>query len=166
MILFESTYSRDKELFKEIYFYQYYKSGVFLICEIILGISLLGNLLSLIFDSEPYYYTLGYIMFFLLVQFLGYHRMVKISMEREKEISTNGVVIYTISVFEDKITQKTTLGSEYTIDFSNIRRIYKTSNYIMLQSTAKQLFILKKNSFTVSDSETFITFLHEKGYKI
>ena len=166
MILFESTYSRNKVLFKEIYLHYYYKSGIFLILEILMGISLLANLLSFIFDSEPYYYTLGYIMFFLLVQFWGYRRMIKISTAREKEISKNGAVVYTVSVFDDKIIQKTSLGSEYTIDFSEIRRTYRTSNYIVLQSVAKQLYILKKSNFTVSDSEKFIVFLREKGYKI
>lgn len=166
MILFESTYSRNKYLFKEIYFYHYYKNGIFLILEIIMGISLLANILSLIFDSEPYYYTFGYIAFFLLIQFWGYHKAVKIGMARENEISSNGAVAYTVSIYEDKITQKTSLGSEYTIDFSNIRKAYKTSNYIVLQSAAKQLYILKKDSFTVGDSENFLDFLHEKGYKI
>lgn len=167
MIIFESIYSRNKELFKEIYFHHYYKSGLFLLLEIIIGISLLANLLSLIFfGSEPYYYTFAYIIFILLVQFWGYHRMVKISVEREKEISTNGAVIYTISVLEDKIIQKTSLGSEYVIDFSNIKRAYKTSNYIALQSNARQLYILKRKGFTVGDEETFFVFLRNKGYKI
>lgn len=164
MVLFENTYSRDEGFFKEIYFHHYYKSRFFLICEIVVGISFFANLLFLLFDSEPYYYAFIYAILLPMIQFWGYRRSVKISMAREKEISTNETIVYTITVSEDKITSKTSLGTEYVIDFSRIKSVYKTMNYIMLQTSAKQLIALKKDSFSISDSEEF--FLRKKGYKI
>lgn len=101
-----------------------------------------------------------------MIRIWSYHRTVNISLAREKEIFAGGEIIYTVSVCEDKVIQKTTLGSEFAVDLSNIKKVYKTKNYIVLQSAAKQLYILKKDSFTVGDCESFMAFLRGKGYKI
>lgn len=165
--MFESTYLRSKEFYKEIYSHHYFKSGFALVLEILMGISLLGGLLSLIiFRSEPPYTSCVCIVFIVAMRIWSYHRTVKISLAREKEISAGGEIAYTVTVCEDKIIQKTSLGSEFAIDFTSIKKAYKTKNYIVLQSVAKQLYIWKKDSFTVGDCESFKAFLRGKGYKL
>lgn len=166
MGIFECKSTRNKKLYEEIYFHYYYKSGVFLVLEIIWGIAFLLNLISLFFDSEPYYFFFVCYVLFLLIQFLGYYRIVRVCVAREKEHSFNGPIEYTTIIYEDRVVQKSSLGSEYTMPFTNIKKAFKTSNYIVLQSAARQLFILEKEKFYVGDSEQLLLFLCKKGYKI
>ena len=87
-------------------------------------------------------------------------------MAREKEVSANGEILYTITVNEETITHKSSLGSEFFIGFSSIKKAYQTKHYIVLQSEAKQLYILKKDGFVVGNCDNFTKFLEMKGYKI
>jgi hypothetical protein len=87
-------------------------------------------------------------------------------MAREKEVSANGEILYTITVNEETITHKSSLGSEFSIGFSSIKKAYQTKHYIVLQSEAKQLYILKKDGFVVGNCDNFTKFLEMKGYKI
>ena len=75
-------------------------------------------------------------------------------------------ITYTVAASEDKIFHKSSLGTYQTIDLSVIKKAYKTKNYIVLQSQAKQLYVFKKDAFTIGEEHTFLTFLRGKGYKI
>lgn len=166
MILFESTHVRNKEFYKEIYSYYHFKSKSAVILEVIVGMALLTSLLSLVFDTSVDYTIYGCILFIILVRLWSYRRTVKISMDREKEISSEGEITYTVAASEDKIFHKSSLGTYQTIDLSVIKKVYKTKNYIVLQSQAKQLYVFKKDAFTIGEEHTFLTFLRGKGYKI
>ena len=90
MILFERTHVRNKDFYKEIYSYHHFKSKSAVILEVIVGIGLLTSLLSLVFDTSVDYTIYGCILFIILVRLWSYRRTVKISMDREKEISSEG----------------------------------------------------------------------------
>ena len=121
MILFESTHVRNKDFYKEIYSYHHFKSKSAVILEVIVGIGLLTSLLSLVFDKSVDYTIYGCILFIILVRLWSYRRTVKISMDREKEISSEGEITYTVAASEDKIFHKSSLGTYQTIDLSVIK---------------------------------------------
>lgn len=164
--MFECKGIRDKKLFKEIYFHILYKSGINLVLEIICGILFVLNIISVFCDDEPFYFFFYCYALIIVFKIWYYNRLVGICVAREKEHSFNGPIEYTTVIYDDRIVQKSSLGSDYTMLFSNIKKVFKTSHYIVLQSAAKQMFILEKEKFNVGDSEQLILFLREKGYKI
>ena len=166
MVLFESTHTRNEAFHKEIYFHHYYKNKFYIVLDILMVVSLLINLLGLVFDVEPDYTVFACFVFFVLIQAWSYRRAVKVSMAREREVSSNGEIMYTVAVCDNTITHKSSIGSEYTIEFSSIKKAYTTKNYIVLQSVAKQLYILKKDGFAIGNCEDFLIFLRGKGYKV
>lgn len=166
MVLFESTHVRNKSFFKEIYFDLYYKRGLHLVLIIVMGILLVTNLILVVLGDEKIFSNILFSTVFLLFHYLMYRRAVKTSMAREHEVSGNGTIFYTISIFEDKISHKSSLGSEYFVEFSKIKKTYETANYILLQSEARQLYVMDKNNFTIGECDECIKFLREKGYHL
>ena len=166
MVAFENIHTRDEAVYKEIYFHHYFKSKIYRFIDILMCISILIGLLGLLFEIRPDYTVYGCFVFIILLRVIMYRRVVKVSMARQKEISASGDILYTITVTEDAITHKNSLGSEYSIGFSSIKKAYQTKNYIILQSESRQWYIFKKDGFVAGNCDDFIKFLITKGYKI
>lgn len=166
MAIFENIHTRDEAFYKEIYFHHYFKSKIYRFIDILMGISILIGLVGLLFEVRPDYTAYGCFVFIILFRVIMYCRIVKVSMARQKEVSAGGDILYTITVTEDSITHKSSLGSEYSIGFSSIKKAYQTKNYIILQSGARQWYIFKKDGFVMGNCDDFSKFLKIKGYKI
>ena len=166
MTIFENIHTRDEAFYKEIYFHHYFKRKICRLIDIWVGISLLMGFLGFLFETRPDYTVYGCFVVIALLRIIMYRRIVKVSMARQKEISASGDILYTITVTEDSITHKSSLGSEYSIGFSSIKKAYQTKNYIILQSGARQWYIFKKDGFVMGNCDDFKKFLETKGYKI
>ena len=70
-----------------------------------------------------------------------------------------------VRITEEKIIQSQSTGSEFTLDFVDIKKIVKTKKFIYLWSKTNMLYSLKNDGFTVGSADAFITFLNEKGLK-
>lgn len=166
MTIFENIHTRDEAFYKEIYFHHYFKSKIYRFIDILMGISLLIGIGGLLFEIRTDYTVYGCFVFIILFRVIMYRRIVKVSIARQKEISASGDILYTITVTEDSIIHKNSLGSEYSIGFASIKKAYQTKNYIILQSGARQWYIFEKDGFVTGNCDDFTKFLNKKGYKM
>ena len=166
MLLFENIHTRDEAFYKEIYFHHYFKRKICRFIDIWVGISLLMGFLGFLFETRPDYTVYGCYVLIALLRIIMYRRIVKVSMARQKEISASGNILYTITVTEETITHKNSLGSEYSIGFASIKKACQTKNYIVLQSEARQWYIFKKDGFVMGNCDDFLIFLQGNGYKV
>ncbi|MBR3845796.1 MAG: YcxB family protein [Clostridia bacterium] len=167
--LFKNRFVRDENSIKEMYrnvFFSLTRLRPLIIFAAIISLFLL---LSHIFKDSFGKPTPIYICIFVLIGLvagtvINYRRSVKISVQREKELDSNGHIAQELSVFDDRITLQAR-GNTLSIQFENIKCFIITNNYIYVVSKGQIWYDLKKDSFTLGSAEEFIEFLRSKGIK-
>ncbi|MGI6745061.1 MAG: hypothetical protein BWY46_01195 [Firmicutes bacterium ADurb.Bin300] len=87
-ILFENSYTRTTELAKEIYQDFYFKRTIYIIFDILIGLSFLVNIVSFIINQ--YYYNVSVLIIaplFFILQFYLYFKAVKVMVSRDNEVN-------------------------------------------------------------------------------
>lgn len=164
-ILFENSYTRSKELAKEIYRYFYFQRKLYIFGYIILGLSFALNLSFAISGQS---YNLAVFIFVPLVALLPlycYIRQVSAMVKRDKEVHGKEIEVST-TVTNEFIQNTASTGAINKIEFCKIRCAVQTKNLILLRSEANLVYIFRKDSFTVGNKEDFISFLKNKGIKV
>ena len=166
--LFKNKFVRDENTAKEIYGYWYFKKPLMIVVYAVLGVYALSCILGFIIDfnsAKEAMPVFAMIVFFTAFIFISYRSQVKAMVQRDKEMSGGDALCCEISVSDDEIIL-TALESRSPVSMGNLKSAFMTKNYIVVITKARLMFILKKDSFTKGDAESFIAFLKEKGIKV
>ena len=162
-ILFENTHIRTKELYKEIEFHRYFSASF---SNILLLVMFPISLISYIANKTFPIISIIILLDFALKLFLYFH-FSRLKFARENEALEHRNLLYRYTVTEDAITLHYALNdSTYTTEWSSIKKVWLTKNYIILVSKAQYLHIFKRDRFTIGNDNSFLTFLVMKGLKI
>ena len=163
-ILFENQYILTKELFLEIcktIVIKKYKifCYVFSIISFILGVwSIildLGTIFSFIFFGLALYF---------IIMALNIHKFTgKKLYEQQKAMNNYETLRKIIYFYDDKIEVISPNGGKTIIFYNNIKNIYKTNNFLVLNSENKVALAIKKDGFIRGDFESFENFIFSKS---
>ena len=165
-VLFENIHTRSKAFFKEFYTYYFFKRPIFFVLHILMAASLIINLLDFFLgDSNS---LVGVIAPALYVLFVFWASIVsaRTASAREKENGNGSEIVYHVKVTDTTVGYSTSLGNKYEMEFSKIKKVYTTQNYILLQTPTKQVYPIKKDGFTKGTYTEFCAFLQSKNFNI
>lgn len=163
-ILFENKYTRDKEWAKNVYSYIHFRRPIIIVFDVIFALYLIiGVFNSITTRSIDWYHILIPIIWFILVVLI-YARNVKTVIKRDLELHEKAIEV-NIKVTEDLIIQVQSTGSEFQLNYCDIKKVVQTKKYIYLWSKTNMLYSFKKDSFTRGNLEEFLCFLEKKGIK-
>ena len=165
-VLFESTHIRDKAFWKEFYTYAFLKRPIFILIYIAVGISLVANLLSFFTDGEPRPFGLVSPIVYALFVWWVVARSIKMSIKRENENGGGNPIVYTTEITNDSVRLQTTLGTNYEVSLSNVKRVVQTKHYLMLKTPTAQFYPIKKDGFSKGTYEELCAHLRAKGFKV
>lgn len=165
-VMFENSYIRTKELFKEIYRFIYFKRPVYIFFDILLGLSFLANIVCLIYGYQFNNIPLIIVPLFYSIQFYKYFKAVNVSIKRDNEINPDTPFHVNTIVTKEFFQSATSTGSVNQLKFSQIKKAIQTKNLILLLSQANIIYILKKDAFTKGNHIEFIHFIETIGIQI
>lgn len=167
-ILFQAHYDNHTNYINEIYKYMYFKSSSMIAVYVCFAIVVITNLLNLVLTENPdYIMLLGIVIFVYLfaVVFFRYRKSVKMYENRQKEINGDKVIEIVATAAEENVYMAESGGREVKISYSDIKKVFKTKNAVVLHSKSNLLYIFPKASFTVGNAPDFLMFLKNKGIK-
>ena len=94
-----------------------------------------------------------------------YRKNVVTMIKRDQEIHGKEIEV-NLTVTEELIKQSQSTGSEFQLNYRDIKRAIKTKKYIYLWSKTNMLYSLKLDSFSVGTADDFLIFLRNKGIKV
>lgn len=163
-ILFENKYTRDKEWAKDVYSYIYFRRPIIIVFDVLFALYFIVGI-YLIFTSSVYWsYIFTPLVWYALTIFL-YWRNVNTVIKRDLELHGKAIEVI-VTVTDDIIKQSQSTGSEYQLNYNDIKRVIKTKKYICLWSKTNMLYSFKKDSFSIGSAEDFLFFLKNKGIKV
>ena len=164
-ILFKNSYTRNKELAKEIYRFYYFRRKLAVLFYALFAFAFLLNIVLLALGKS---YNVGafvvgplYFVFQLCCYFIQVNTMVK----RDYEIHGKEIEVETI-VTDTYIQNTASTGGVNQIEFAKIRYAIQTKNMILLRSKANLIYIFRKDTFEIGTKEEFVSFLKEKGITV
>lgn len=166
--LFENKYVRNESTAKEIYKYWFFKKPTMAAVYAILSVYALACIFGLSFDFEDarefiFPFILAIILPVLMI--ISYRSQVKTMVNRDKEMAQGGELVCEVSVNDNEMTL-CAFESRSSILISDVKYAFVTESYITVITNARLMIVLKKDSFTLGDTEGFISFLKEKGIKV
>lgn len=165
-IIFENSYTRTKELLKEVYNFYYFKRSIYIILDIVIGLSFLVNVVWLFMGYNVNFYVMFLAPLFFVIQFFQYFKSVNTIIKRDYEINKGSLIHVNTIVTEHSLKNTASTGSKNEVDFSQIKKAVQTKNLILLRSQANLIYILRKDTFTKGTCKEFIEFLNKKGFKL
>jgi hypothetical protein len=164
---FEGGYIRNEKFAKEYYFYHAYKNtaGIFITvacaCAVLIGIILTA--------MQQYLAIIDIVLglYILLLRYFRTKKIIKLSLERDRESNHGNVVSVQNLVTDEAITvisSNNTAGTEF--EMSCITKLYSSKNYIYLITKAKLAIVFDKNNFSKGSKEELIEFIRSKGIKV
>ena len=164
-ILFENKYTRDKDWAKDIYSYIYFRRPIIIVLDIIYALYLLigiyNSITSNVVDWVPILIPIIWCAF---VAFI-YRKNVNTVIKRDLELHGKAIEV-TVTVAEDIIKQSQSTGSEFQLNYCDIKKVVETKKYIYLWSKTNMLYSFKRNSFSFGAADDFLLFLKNKGIKV
>lgn len=165
---FENKYVRDENTAKEIYKYWFFKKPTMVAMYVILAVYTFFCILGLSFDfADAREFILPFICALMIpvLMTVSYRSQVKTMANRDKEMANGGELLCEISVNDNEFTVAYFEGRN-SIAMDNVKYAFQTKSYIAVITKARLMVILKKDSFTVGDADSFIAFLKEKVIKV
>ena len=164
-ILFENSYTRNKQLAKEIYCYIYFTRKSIAIPFALLLISFISNILFGVLYNSFSMVVLIIVPLFFLFQFYLYFHHVNAMIKRDIEVHGKGISVETI-VTDEFIQNTASTGAVNKLEYDKIKKVIQTKNLILIWSKANLIYIFRKDAFTKGTEAEFIMFLKDKGVKI
>ncbi len=164
-VLFENSTVRTKEACKELFGMFYFKRPLYIIVDVTLLICAAFSVYMHVITGEGNYavYFLTIFMFFL--QLISYSSSVRTQLKRDEEMFGDKPALIEYSVTGDKIIYRCK-NSETELNFSQIKKVYRTRNLITLHSKANLAYVMAKDGFSIGTADGFVSFLREKGVKV
>ncbi len=155
-VLFENKYNANEVDAREVYFKFYFSLWIIYLCFIValvVAVCVAFGFLRMYYIS----YVVLYLGVILLYGLIGF----KLFKKRLKE--HKGVSVLTVT---DTIIRSGGDSHYVEIMCTDIKKVYLTSNFIIIHSKSNTLFIFRRDSFTVGDEKSFVSFLNKKGFKV
>ncbi len=164
-ILFENKYTRNKEWAKDVYGYMYFRRPIIIVLYILFAIYMfLGIYNSITYNIVNWTYILIPIIWCVFGAFL-YKRNVNTVIKRDLELHGKEIEV-TVTVTENIIKQSQSTGSEFQLNYSDIKKVVQTKKYLYLWSKTNLLYSFKRSSFSCGNADEFLLFLKNKGVKV
>ncbi len=159
--LFENSYTRNGAWAKELYGYFCFKRPFAVVFITISAFLTFASLVMLCLYGS---YNIAILCFPIVwgIQIYRYNAGIKLCEKRELELYGTSETFVTLSVTDEYIQQVHTAGNVNTLKYSDIKKVFQTKNYILLQSKANIVYSGKKDGFSVGAAEEFLTFLDKK----
>ena len=160
-ILFKNSYTRNKELAKEIYRFYYFQRKLLVVIYILFALSFLANIVSVALGEYYNIWVFVFVPLFVALQFYCYFRQVNTMVKRDNELHGKEIEVETI-VTDTFIQNTASTGAVNQIEYDKIRNAVQTKNMILLRSKANLIYIFRKDTFEIGTKEEFISFLKAK----
>ena len=162
---FENTFKRTLDVERELYRYMHLQSPSSIACFVILGLVAVINLIMCLVAGFAYANLAVFIMAFIVmfVLFFRYYSAVKTAEKRFRE-STNGAVDIEITAIldgENLISRASDRNKDVTVPYSQLRKVFTTSSFYMIQTDAKLVYVFRKGCFTVGKEEDFLPYVNQ-----
>ena len=164
---FEGGYIRDEKFAKEYYSYHSYKTpGGIIITVVCIWAIITGIILT---AMQQYLSIINIVLglYIFLLRYFRTKKIIKLSLERDRESNHGNVVSVQNFVTDEAITvisSNNESGTEF--EMSCISKLYSSKNYIYLITKAKLAIVFDKNNFTKGSKEDLIEFIRSKGIKV
>ena len=170
-LLFKNSYIRDKNTIKEFYKHTIWGLRGQVINGLTRGVIFCGVFSWLIIhllEINLYFIFVAiasYVGFYILFSLLRYFYRVKTEVERLAKHTDERGALCQSSVYNDEIIFEHS-GKTTSLDISDIKSALETKNYICIFTKSNFIYELKKDSFTLGNSEDFVKFLRDNRIKI
>lgn len=136
-----------------------------IVINAILALYFVLGIFTLIFDDYFSWYSFIVPPLYWLFVFFTYKRNTKTALMRDLEIHGKPVEIV-VTVTDEIIKQSQSTGSEFQLNYIDIKKAVKTKKYIYLWSKTNLLYSFKIESFTVGSASTFLAYLQSKSVRV
>ncbi len=164
-ILFKNNYTRDKEWAIDIYRYIYFRRPIMIAFFVLFAFYLIWGIYDSIVGNSFNWCFVSLSLVWAALVILLYNKNVKTIIKRDIEIHGKAIEV-TVTVTDESIKQTQSTGSEYQLNYNDIKMAVHTKNYIYLWSKTNLLYSFKKDSFSIGNKEDFLIFLKNKGIKV
>ena len=164
--LFENEYILTKELYLE--FSKALISKKFKIFGYIFAIiSFIAGILSFVLDLNIIFIIIFWIFsfYFIILPLIAYKITGKKLYEQQVAINNYEILKKTIYFYDDKVEVISPNGGKTIVFYHNIKKIYKTKNFLILNSENKVAVSIKKDSFIKGSYEDFERFIFSKSHR-
>ena len=162
--LFENRYIQDEAMIREFFRRTQLLSPVYILGYLCCVYFLLNFIFVWAFFGYCELYYLIFTAALLGYYWLLYHRSIKLTMNRELEMSSGKPLERRLVVTEDCFIHYTPTSS-VEIPFDSVKKVRQSKNLILVCTKAKQAFVFPKATFTRGTLEEFLAFLKSKGIK-
>ncbi len=165
---FENRFARDKNTAKEIYGWWFYKRPLFVFFYVYMAIYFSFFIATAILSPGSIADALPIVICIIVIIAafaFSYFSQVNAMVKRDAELSGGGELMCTVTV-SDSEAVITALDSRTAIGLENVKYAFTTVGYIVLVTKARLMIILKKDSFTLGDADSFIAYLIGRGIKV
>ena len=170
-IHFENKYTRDKDSIREYLNYFCFKRPLLMVLNIFLAFIFLFTAASFFYPpifpfsaSKDLYIVLP--LFIWTVNILRYFKALKLSVMRDREINNGNPIDMHYIVSDEKVEVCCeSIETKNSVYLSQLKKVVKTKNFIILITEAKLSLVLKKDSFTKGTPDELLSFLRKKGFK-
>lgn len=163
-VLFKNRYTQTEAWIKESVLLAIIKNPVCIVLVVISAI----NLVFAVYELLCYQFVNSFLLavFFLSasIPICSYFSVVRLQKRRIEEVYGKNSQVLT-EVTDAGLDRRINDSSQH-LDFSSLKRVYKSPNYIYLRSKARILYTFRRNGFLMGDEEAFLHFLTEKGIKV
>lgn len=162
-ILFQNRYVRSKDQIKEFYRYYFFRRPVAILFFIVAALSLACALFS-----QAYFYfgfIAALIAYVIGLNIFGYHRSVKLEIERDVEAHGKEIEVE-MTVTEENIQTTASTGAVTTLEYHQIKNTVRLKTMTVLFTKARLIYIFPNDTFTVGDKDAFSAFLTKKLVEI
>jgi len=164
-ILFENTTIRNHEKNKETYRTLFSKNSIYRFFSVFMLLSLIANIIIHIFKGSGNLLIFILVPVFFLTLLFQENIQIRTQDRRDKEMFGDEPVVLHHVFTDDKLIF-TSKGSETQLDYSNIKKVYKSKNLILIHTKANLVYMLAKDGFTVGTANELIRYFKAKRIKV
>ena len=163
-VLFKNQYTQTEAWIRETVLLAIIKNPGCMISIVISAISFVFAAYELLCYQFINLFLVINFCLFVSIPVVFYFSVVRLQKRRIEEVYGKNSQVFV--VVSDTGIEWNVNGSMLHLDFSSVKRAYKSPNYIYLRSKARILYTFRRNGFLAGDEEAFLEFLKEKGIKV
>ena len=164
--LFENRYTKNPEMYKELYQYYYFKRPLIMACNVCYALFILWTVFCIIagLPYSPILIILPLVMY--AFEAFRYFSALSIAKKRDAELGGQSNMETAVIVTDNFMRYTAVNGAEVDVEYSVFKNAVCTKNLILLRSKARLVYIIPKDTFTKGDPNAFLAFLSSKGIKV
>ncbi len=158
-ILFEGTHIRDKAFYSELAKYTHFKTPSKIILNCLVTICLIWSIIVHTWTATCFF------AFYYIILLVSYFNYKNVPYKRDMESTSGKEVMVTVQISDTQIIHKSCFSEPIIVDFSVIKRVKMSKNYVIMVSKTNQMYIIDKRKFIKGTPDELIAFLKSKGIK-